>query len=155
MTTTTETTTPNPIDIAVGAKIRQRRKYLGLSQEALADALGITFQQVQKYERGSNRISASKMYAAAKALKCTPASLFPSDEENAEAEAHLPDWLAACRRVESMAPGLIDTLATLGRTLLFNITRITNAMRPEIVIDARALDAEEATLARTCTAEAA
>ena len=52
---------PNPIDGQVGARVRMRRLMLGLSQTALADALGITFQQVQKYESGRNRISASRL----------------------------------------------------------------------------------------------
>lgn len=56
---------PNPIDIHVGSRVRLRRKLLGVSQEKLADALGLTFQQVQKYERGVNRISASKLYDTA------------------------------------------------------------------------------------------
>ncbi|HYD43914.1 MAG TPA: helix-turn-helix transcriptional regulator, partial [Phenylobacterium sp.] len=46
---------PDPIDVAVGARIRLRRKQLGISQSKLADAIGVTFQQVQKYERGANR----------------------------------------------------------------------------------------------------
>ena len=49
---------PDPIDIAVGARIRMRRKSMGVSQQGLADVLGVTFQQVQKYERGTNRVSA-------------------------------------------------------------------------------------------------
>lgn len=53
---------PNPIDIHVGSRVRMRRKLLGVSQEKLAEALGLTFQQVQKYERGVNRVSASKLY---------------------------------------------------------------------------------------------
>ena len=52
---------PSPIDIHVGSRIRLRRTLLGMSQERLGDALGLTFQQVQKYERGANRISASKL----------------------------------------------------------------------------------------------
>ena len=56
---------PNPIDTHVGTRVRMRRKLLGVSQEKLADALGLTFQQVQKYERGVNRVSASKLYEAA------------------------------------------------------------------------------------------
>ena len=48
---------PNPVDLHVGARIRMRRKILGVSQERLADDLGLTFQQVQKYERGANRVS--------------------------------------------------------------------------------------------------
>jgi transcriptional regulator with XRE-family HTH domain len=55
--------TPDPVDIHVGRRLRMRRKDLGYSQQALADALGLTFQQVQKYEGGSNRISASKLHA--------------------------------------------------------------------------------------------
>ncbi len=59
---------PNPVDLHVGMRIRARRKSLGLSQDKLAMALGLTFQQVQKYERGANRISASKLYEAARIL---------------------------------------------------------------------------------------
>ena len=61
--------TPNPIDVHVGLQVRLRRKALRMSQEKLADALGLTFQQVQKYERGSNRISASKLYEIARTLQ--------------------------------------------------------------------------------------
>ena len=60
---------PDPIDVAVGARMRMRRKTLGLTQTALAEALGITFQQVQKYERGANRVSASKLYEIAQTLQ--------------------------------------------------------------------------------------
>lgn len=66
---------PNPVDLHVGARVRMRRKFLNMSQEGLADTLGLTFQQVQKYERGSNRISASKLHGIAKVLK-TPISYF-------------------------------------------------------------------------------
>jgi len=60
---------PNPIDVHVGASIRLRRRDLKISQTQLAKALGLTFQQVQKYERGDNRVSASKLYDIASALK--------------------------------------------------------------------------------------
>jgi transcriptional regulator with XRE-family HTH domain len=60
---------PNPIDVHVGLQVRLRRKDLKISQEKLAEALGLTFQQVQKYERGANRISASKLYEIARALQ--------------------------------------------------------------------------------------
>lgn len=59
---------PNPIDVYVGARLRLRRSLLGLSQEALGAALGLTFQQVQKYERGANRIGASRLFDLARAL---------------------------------------------------------------------------------------
>jgi transcriptional regulator with XRE-family HTH domain len=59
----------------VGARVRTRRRFLGLTQQALAESLGLTFQQVQKYERGANRISASKLYEIGCALK-VPAHYF-------------------------------------------------------------------------------
>lgn len=79
------TDAPNPVDVHVGAKVRARRKELGLSQGDLATTLGLTFQQVQKYERGSNRISASKLFESARLLKVAPAYFFDG----------LPDDLAA------------------------------------------------------------
>ena len=66
---------PKTVDLHVGARIRSRRRQLGLSQEGLADSLGITFQQVQKYERGVNRVSASKLYDIAMRLE-TPVAWF-------------------------------------------------------------------------------
>ena len=62
------TKTPNPIDTHVGSQLRMRRIMLGLSQEKLAAAFGLTFQQVQKYEKGMNRISASRLQQAAHIL---------------------------------------------------------------------------------------
>jgi transcriptional regulator with XRE-family HTH domain len=59
---------PHPVDRHVGLRIRMRRKELGVSQERLAEALGLTFQQVQKYERAANRVSASKLFEIARAL---------------------------------------------------------------------------------------
>jgi DNA-binding XRE family transcriptional regulator len=53
---------PNPFDIHVGGRVRQGRTLLGLSQEKLGDAVGLTFQQIQKYERGANRIGASCLF---------------------------------------------------------------------------------------------
>ena len=70
-----ESRSPNPVDLHVGARIRMRRRLQGVSQEKLAEALGLTFQQVQKYERGANRVSASKLYEIAAMLKA-PISYF-------------------------------------------------------------------------------
>ncbi|HCS22517.1 MAG TPA: helix-turn-helix domain-containing protein [Alphaproteobacteria bacterium] len=60
---------PHPVDIHVGTKVKSRRLMLGLSQEELAKSIGLTFQQVQKYERGSNRISVSRLTDISRALK--------------------------------------------------------------------------------------
>ena len=75
MTEATDDRSPNPVDLHVGARVRMRRRLRGVSQEKLADSLGLTFQQVQKYERGANRISASKLYEIAASLQ-TPVGYF-------------------------------------------------------------------------------
>jgi transcriptional regulator with XRE-family HTH domain len=69
---------PNPIDVHVGARVRLRRTLLGMSQERLGEALGLTFQQVQKYERGANRIGASRLYDLSRALQ-VPVGFFFDD----------------------------------------------------------------------------
>ncbi len=68
----------HPIDIHVGARVRHRRSLLGMTQEKLGNALGLCFQQVQKYERGVNRISASKLYDLSRILD-VPISFFFDD----------------------------------------------------------------------------
>jgi transcriptional regulator with XRE-family HTH domain len=69
---------PNPIDIHVGGRLRMRRLAVGLSQERLAKSIGITFQQIQKYERGTNRIVASRLHDLARVLD-VPVGYFFSD----------------------------------------------------------------------------
>ncbi len=69
---------PNPIDIHVGSRVRLRRMMLGMSQEKLGENLGITFQQIQKYEKGTNRIGASRLQHIARVLS-TPVSFFFED----------------------------------------------------------------------------
>ncbi|WP_297493933.1 helix-turn-helix domain-containing protein [Acidocella sp.] len=69
---------PSPIDIHVGSRVRLRRTLLGMSQERLGDALGLTFQQVQKYERGVNRVGASRLFDISRVLD-VPISYFFDD----------------------------------------------------------------------------
>ncbi|HZZ36490.1 MAG TPA: helix-turn-helix transcriptional regulator [Caulobacteraceae bacterium] len=100
---------PNPVDLHVGARVRMRRRLAGVSQEKLAEALGLTFQQVQKYERGANRVSASKLYEIAAALQ-TPVAFFfegladPSIADNAKvqigAEQFVHDFLMTSEGLE-------------------------------------------------------
>jgi transcriptional regulator with XRE-family HTH domain len=71
---------PDPIDVYVGTQIRTRRLLLGLNQEELAQRLGLTFQQVQKYESGANRVSASRLWEIAAILKMPIAYFFPADQ---------------------------------------------------------------------------
>lgn len=67
---------PHPVDIYVGKRLRSRRAMLGKSQEEIGDAVGITFQQVQKYEKGLNRIGSSRLYELATFLKVSPSYFF-------------------------------------------------------------------------------
>ncbi len=98
----------SPIDRHVGARIRMRRKILGVSQEKLADSLGLTFQQVQKYEKGANRVSASKLYEIAAALQTQVAYFFegladPATEVDAKAkgaEQFVHDFLMTAEGLE-------------------------------------------------------
>jgi transcriptional regulator with XRE-family HTH domain len=76
---------PSPIDVHVGSRIRLRRTLLGMSQERLGEALGLTFQQVQKYERGVNRVGASRLFDLSRVLD-VPISFFFDD---------MPDSLAS------------------------------------------------------------
>lgn len=74
------------IDVHVGKRLRQRRTLLGMTQEKLAEALGVTFQQVQKYERGANRVSAGKLYEVSKVLQTNIAYFFEGMSENDDAK---------------------------------------------------------------------
>jgi transcriptional regulator with XRE-family HTH domain len=77
---------PHPVDIQVGARVRLRRNMLGISQEKLGGALGLTFQQVQKYERGTNRISASVLHELSRILS-VPVPFFFDDTDPVRAPA--------------------------------------------------------------------
>lgn len=80
----------NPIDVYVGSRVRLRRAILGLSQEKLADELGVTFQQIQKYERGLNRISASRLWNLACVLGVSVNFFFENMEEENNGTAVSP-----------------------------------------------------------------
>lgn len=79
------TSKPDPVDVHVGSRVRLRRTLLGMSQEKLGDALGLTFQQIQKYERGANRIGSSRLYRLSKILDVPVAYFF--DEMSSEVKA--------------------------------------------------------------------
>lgn len=80
---------PHPIDIYVGRRLRARRRLLGLTQEKLAQAVNIRFQQIQKYESGANRVSASRLWALAKALDVSVGYFF--EGVNGHAAGHEPE----------------------------------------------------------------
>ena len=78
---------PNPVDIHVGRRVRLRRTLLGLSQERLGEAIGLTFQQVQKYERGANRIGASRLWDLSRVLDCPVSYFFEEMEDEVQASS--------------------------------------------------------------------
>lgn len=82
---------PNPTDVHVGSRIRLRRNMLGMSQEKLGENLGITFQQIQKYEKGANRIGASRLYEVSRVLDVPVQYFFddmPADGDRPVARPH-------------------------------------------------------------------
>ena len=89
---------PNPIDKHVGSRVRMRRMMVGMSQEKLGDALGLTFQQIQKYEKGTNRIGASRLQQISLVLQ-VPISFFfegaptPQDSQGGFGEAPSPGYV--------------------------------------------------------------
>jgi transcriptional regulator with XRE-family HTH domain len=87
---------PNPIDVHDGARIRLRRTLLGISETTLAEAIGLTFQQVQKYEKGANRVSSSRLVDLAKVLDVTVPYLF--EEMSAGVSAQTPSALMKARQ---------------------------------------------------------
>ena len=87
--------TPNPVDVHVGARLRLRRTLMGLSQEKLGDAVGLTFQQIQKYERGANRIGASRIFEFAGILEVPVSFLF--DDMPPELRTHEGRFAAGMR----------------------------------------------------------
>jgi transcriptional regulator with XRE-family HTH domain len=121
------TKAPNPVDKYVGSRVRMRRIMLGMSQEKLGEALGLTFQQVQKYEKGTNRVGASRIQQIAEILQIPVSFLFeggPSGTVNADGT------------IEGPSPSYVsDFLATSeGLALTRAFTRISDAkLRRSIV----------------------
>ena len=97
---------PNPVDVHVGSRLRLRRIMLGISQEKLGAELGLTFQQIQKYEKGMNRIGASRLYAISRALDTSIQYFFddlPADGRPPAAQQALAARSAGRVRVEHVA----------------------------------------------------
>jgi len=96
---------PKPVDIEVGRRVKARRLAIGMSQERLASILGVTYQQVQKYERGTNRIGSSRLAEIAKALSVPVAALFEDQPEPVATGAGAP----APGLAEERQPFVVDT----------------------------------------------
>ncbi len=98
---------PRLVDVHVGQRVRMRRLFKGMSQSDLARALGLTFQQVQKYERGMNRVSASRLYDLSRVLEVPVSFFFDDLPDNARDDARVPSTDA----VGLAEAGLSDPLA--------------------------------------------
>jgi transcriptional regulator with XRE-family HTH domain len=96
--------TPSPIDVHVGSRLRLRRTLLGMSQEKLGSAIGLTFQQIQKYERGANRIGASRLFDMSRVLDVPIAFFFDEMPVESAAEHYQPLTGAIELRLEGAEP---------------------------------------------------
>lgn len=120
------TKSPDPMDIALGAAVRIRRRTISMSQEALADQCGVSFQQIQKYENGTNRISFSRLVQISRALRCRVTDLMDvfdgADMETAEDlnllnRMRTPGALDLLTGYEKLAPEVRTSILNLVRTL--------------------------------------
>jgi len=93
---------PNPVDVAIGLRVKERRVLQGMSQENLGDAIGLTFQQIQKYERGTNRISSSKILQIAKALDVKVSFFFHGLEDDADTTTESDIYLTSRANLETV-----------------------------------------------------
>jgi len=133
---------PHPTDLYVGSRIRFRRRTLKISQEKLAESLGLTFQQIQKYERGANRVSASKLQEIASSLNTSVGYFFeglPSGEsepasrqDNAD---NLTRFLASAENLELVT--LLPKLSPAMRRHLLGIVRALARAEAEDSLSAR------------------
>jgi len=115
----------NPIDGHVGARVRLRRTLLGMSQEKLGEAIGLTFQQVQKYERGANRIGASRLFDLSRVLD-VPVSFF------------FDDMSTETSSVSRVTPGMAESQQTfegqeLGKREILELARAFDRIKDEKV----------------------
>ncbi len=116
------------VDVYVGARISLRRSALGLSQSALAQKIGVSFQQVQKYETGQNRISASRLHQVAQVLGTSVETFFPTDEDGSVAAS-----LGGLRSITATADGRAVAAAfplIEDRSLRRAVARIVTALAP-------------------------
>ena len=122
------------MDIALGAAVRIRRRTIGISQEALAEQCGVSFQQIQKYENGANRISFSRLVQIARALKCRVVDLMdvldgPDRETTGDLDLltrmRTPGAIELLAAYEQMAPEARSALVSLLRTVTLPAVVVT------------------------------
>ncbi len=121
---------PRPTDRHIGGRIRMRRKMLGMSQESLGDAIGLTFQQIQKYEKGMNRVGASRLQQIADALGCQAAWFFeggPGSDGKFGALAQRVDADLAAFMADKYAPDIVRGFVRLPQRIKRAIVDVISA----------------------------
>jgi transcriptional regulator with XRE-family HTH domain len=133
------TKAPNPVDKYVGSRVRMRRIMLGMSQEKLGEALGLTFQQVQKYEKGTNRVGASRIQQIAEILQVPVAFLFEGNPGAAGADvgsgamstSYISDFLATSEGLALTRAFTQIGDAKLRRSIVELVEQIANHENPD------------------------
>jgi transcriptional regulator with XRE-family HTH domain len=141
----TKRETPHPIDRAIGARISSLRFALGTTQSDLGRGLGLTFQQIQKYEKGTNRVSGSKLWEAARVLGVDVRELFPPAEASALEVEALAD--VGCdrsahellRHFQAMTPDARRSVLSIARAIA-STSALRGAMADERQSDVPAMD---------------
>ncbi|WP_309645108.1 helix-turn-helix transcriptional regulator [Phenylobacterium sp.] len=134
--------TPDPMDVALGAAVRIRRRTIGMSQEALAEQCGVSFQQIQKYENGANRISFSRLVQIARALRCRVVDLMDVlDTSGVEIGGDI-DLLSRIR-----TPGALELLTAFERLPQEARASLVNLLRTLTETDASGARARQRELA--------
>ncbi len=132
---------PNPIDKHVGSRVRMRRMMLGMSQEKLGDSLGLTFQQVQKYEKGTNRIGASRLQQIALILQVSVSFFFegappppgrPQGMGEAPSPAYVTDFLASSDGLSLVRAFVRIENPKLRRRIVELVQEMGGEERPEV-----------------------
>jgi transcriptional regulator with XRE-family HTH domain len=120
--------TPNPVDVHVGNCIRMRRIMLGMNQETLGKAVGLTFQQIQKYEKGTNRIGASRLQQICDVLEIPVSFAFDGSPGSSRFESSLPQYFTDFMRSEQGAR-LVKAFSTItDRDMRRSIVRMVRSL---------------------------
>lgn len=129
----------DPIDQHVGSRLRLRRTLAGMSQEKLAESIGVTFQQVQKYEKGTNRISASMLVRISATLKVPPAFFFdecPGNPNQNQIDPDDPAYAVASALTDHSTVKLVTAFVKLNPSERGAVLRLTRVMAKETGVGA-------------------
>jgi|SRR6185437_8425093 len=120
---------PHPVDIATGLNMRRMRRQRRISQEWLAEMVGLTFQQIQKYERGANRMSCSRLMAIARALEVPPERLLPPPDWVLPDGASTPQWTSEMGQLYLKNERLFEALLELTPRQIGSLSGVAEVFR--------------------------